>query len=328
MKRRVLWIASALALAFAATIAAPALRAGGETINFSDINKIKAEGLQRSQVMELCSWLSDVHAPRLTGSPTSQKAAEWAVAQDEGVGPGERGDRAVGQSERLRSRLDATTNSTCRCTAPEKFPIPGTPTAWTPGTNGLVSGEVVLVTATRAEELAPFKGKLKGKWVLTQAAPDVPAMWEAQAKRFTADELAAMEVLPAAAGSSSASRRPASGRPRRRSCAGPGPAGHRPRRSQPAAGSRRQGQRERRPRGSPAAACRRRGGFGGAWQCAQRLLQGGRRARHDLDRAPRPRHLHHQRQPGRRPRDDGAGRCPSPPNTTAASPARSPRRSR
>ncbi len=78
-------------------------------------------------------------------------------------------------------------------TAPEKFPIPGTPTAWTPGTNGLVSGEVALVTATSAEELAPYKGKLKGKWILTQAAPDVPAMWDAQAKRFTPEELAALE---------------------------------------------------------------------------------------------------------------------------------------
>ncbi len=81
MKRRVLWLASALALAVATLIAAPVLRAGSETINYSDINKIKAEGLQRSQVMELCSWLSDVYTPRVTGSPTAMKAAEWAVAK-------------------------------------------------------------------------------------------------------------------------------------------------------------------------------------------------------------------------------------------------------
>ena len=42
-------------VAAAVIAASPALRAGGETINYADINKIKAEGLQRSQVMELAA---------------------------------------------------------------------------------------------------------------------------------------------------------------------------------------------------------------------------------------------------------------------------------
>jgi hypothetical protein len=45
-----------------------------------------------------------------------------------------------------------------------------------------VSGEVVLVTATTDADLAAYKGKLKGKWVLTQAAPDVAAYWTAPAR--------------------------------------------------------------------------------------------------------------------------------------------------
>ena len=31
--------------------------------------------------MEISSWLTDVHGPRLTGSPNTQKAGEWAVAK-------------------------------------------------------------------------------------------------------------------------------------------------------------------------------------------------------------------------------------------------------
>ena len=125
------------------------------------------------------SWLSDVYAPRLTGSPTVAEGRRLGRRQDEGMGPDQREDRAVGEPERLRPRLDQRQVLHGSRGRPEKFPIPGTPTAWTPGTNGLVSGEVVLVTATTEDELAPYKGKLKGKWVLTQAAPDVAAFWDA-----------------------------------------------------------------------------------------------------------------------------------------------------
>ena len=94
------------------------------------------------------------------------KAAEWAVAKMKEWGLVERDDRAVGN----RNGFDrGWTNDKfyMQVTSPERFPIPGTPTAWTPGTNGLVSGEAVLVTATTEEDLAAYKGKLKGKWVLT-----------------------------------------------------------------------------------------------------------------------------------------------------------------
>ncbi len=184
------------AIAAAAVLAAPVLKAGSEPINYVDINKIKAEGLQRSQVMDLASWLTDVYAPRLTGSPMSQKAAEWTVAKLKEYGL-------------VNVKIEPWVNRNgfergwtndkfyLAAVAPEKFPIPGTPTAWTPGTEGLVSGEVVLVTATTEADLAAYKGKLKGKWVLTQAAPDVAAYWKPQATRHTAEELAALEAWPA-----------------------------------------------------------------------------------------------------------------------------------
>ena len=104
----------ALALAVAILVAAPVLRAGGETINYSDINKIKAEGLQRPQVMELCSWLSDVYTPRVTGSPTALKAAEWAVAKMKDWGLSNVGHRAVGATGTGSTAAGRTTSSTWR----------------------------------------------------------------------------------------------------------------------------------------------------------------------------------------------------------------------
>ena len=55
--------------------------------------------------------------------------------------------------------------------SPQKFAIPGTPMGWTPGTKGLVSGEVVMVTANTDADLAKYKGKLRGKWVIAARAP-------------------------------------------------------------------------------------------------------------------------------------------------------------
>ena len=73
------WACTALV---AAAVALP-LGAASEKIDYEAINKIKQQGLnpQTSQVMEISSWLTDVHGPRLTGSPNVQKAGEWAAAK-------------------------------------------------------------------------------------------------------------------------------------------------------------------------------------------------------------------------------------------------------
>jgi acetylornithine deacetylase/succinyl-diaminopimelate desuccinylase-like protein len=195
MKKNRISVAALVAVALTVLAILP-LRATNEVINYADINKIKAEGLQHSQVMDLSSWLSDVYAPRLTGSPAYTKAADWAIAKMKEWGLA----NVKAEPWLNRNGFDrGWTNDKyyMAVTSPEPFPIPGTPTGWTPGTNGLVRGEAVLVTAATPEELAAYKGKLKGKWVLTQAVPDVPAYWTLLSKRYTNEELAAMELNPA-----------------------------------------------------------------------------------------------------------------------------------
>jgi len=194
LKKKVLVAGMTLTIAVVAVAAAVSLGAAGESINYTDLAKIKAEGMQRSQVMELCSWLSDVYAPRLTGSPMAQKGADWTVAKMKEWGLA----NVKIEPWVNRNGFDrGWTNDKfymAFASADGKFPIPGTPTAWTPGTNGLVTGGVVLVTAATEEELAAFKGKLRGKWILTQAAPDVAAYWDPIAKRYTTEQLDTMEL--------------------------------------------------------------------------------------------------------------------------------------
>ncbi len=195
MKKRVLWLACALTVACAVVLAGPVLRAGSENLNYVDLNKIKAEGLQHSQAMELNSYLADVYAPRLTGSPAAMKAAEWVVTTLKGWGL----VKVAVEPWVNRNGFDrGWTNDKfyMEVTSPEHFSIPGTPTGWTPGTNGLVSGEAALVTAANEADLAQYKGTLRGKWVLLVAPPDVAAFWDARAKRYSEDQLSTLELQP------------------------------------------------------------------------------------------------------------------------------------
>ncbi len=183
------------ALGAAALVATLPLGAASEKIDYEAINKIKEQGLQaqNSKVMEISSWLTDVYGPRLTGSPNTQKAGEWAVARMK-----EWGLQNV-SLEKWPTQRDFTRGWTndrfyMAAVSPQVFPIPGTPNAWTPGTDGLVRGEVMLVTETTAEDLQKYAGRLRGKWILGQAAPDVAAYWTPPATRNTREELEQMEL--------------------------------------------------------------------------------------------------------------------------------------
>src|SRR5690349_21824936 len=65
----------------AATVSAPADGAATrpEPVDLAAVQRIKDEGLQRSQVMDTAWYLTDVHGPRLTNSPNIRAAAAWAA---------------------------------------------------------------------------------------------------------------------------------------------------------------------------------------------------------------------------------------------------------
>ncbi len=184
-----------LAAGLAGVLATLPLGAAGEKIDYQAINKIKEQGLQpqNSKVMEISSWLTDVYGPRLTGSPTTQKAGEWAVAKMKEWGL-QNVSLEKWSDQTMFPRGWANEKFYMAAVSPQAFPIPGTPSGWTPGTNGLVRGEVILVSETTQEDVQKYAGKLKGKWVLTQPAPDVAAYWSAPATRTTTDELDRMEL--------------------------------------------------------------------------------------------------------------------------------------
>ena len=49
---------------------------------------------------------------------------------------------------------------------PRAYPLIAYPKAWTPGTNGPVTGEAIMAVINDEKDFATFKGKLRGKFVL------------------------------------------------------------------------------------------------------------------------------------------------------------------
>ena len=144
---------------------------------------IKKHGLEQSQVMETASWLTDIYGPRLTGSPMLDKATEWAQEQltEWGMsnvhlhewGPFGRG------WELEHFEMHAT--------LPSYWPLIAYPKAWSPSIKG--KGEVIYLQIKNEEDIAKYKGQLKGKFVLMDTIRNVEQPFEAKGKRHELESL-------------------------------------------------------------------------------------------------------------------------------------------
>lgn len=148
------------------------------------IERIKDEGMNRSQVMQTLSYLTDVIGPRLTASPGLKRANEWTrdkmkewglEAHLEPWGP-------FGRGWTLKS-------FSAEIIAPQTIPLIAYPKAWSLGTKGPLTADIVYVEAKDEAELAKYKGQLKGKIVLSAPVRDLKAHFNAPGTRLTEKEL-------------------------------------------------------------------------------------------------------------------------------------------
>jgi len=157
-----------LLIAFALAAAIPFVEAQTEKIDYATIGRIRDEGLNRSQVMDTVSWLSDVYGPRLTGSPAIQQASEWAMKKfiDWGL--------ANAHQERWKfGKGWSLVRFSAHLVEPQIQPLIGFPVEWSAGTKGTVTAEVVRAQITNEADFAKYHGKLAGKILLTQPARQV-----------------------------------------------------------------------------------------------------------------------------------------------------------
>src|SRR5207248_2537423 len=184
------------------------------------ITKIKDEGMNRSQVMQTLSYLSDVIGPRLTASPNAKRANEWTRdtlsrwglqnAHLEAWGP-------FGRGWTLK-------HFSAQVIAPQDIPLIAYPKAWSPSIkvmreiepaalpkgkknaslvtpslppSNIVTSDVLFMDAKTEADLDKYKGQLKGKIVLISQPVEVKALFEAPGKRHDEKSLLALaNALP------------------------------------------------------------------------------------------------------------------------------------
>ncbi len=171
-----------------------------EKIDEQIIARIKTEAFQNSQIMETLGFITDVFGPRLTNSPnlkaaeiwTRDKLTSWGLqnAQLEAWGTFGKGWSV----EKFSAEMIEPTYDRLNV-----YPL-----AWTPSTNGIISGQPVVVNIRSKADFDKYRGKLNGAIVLrgTFGLNSPESRFETPSKRFTEEQLkkAAQGTNPAAAG--------------------------------------------------------------------------------------------------------------------------------
>src|SRR5260370_17418264 len=128
----------------------------------------------------------DTRGERLTGSPNMKRANEWTRHQLPAAGLTNAHLEAWGPF----GRGWANQYVNARMTSPDIVPLIVYAKAWTPGTNGVVTGKCIRATIEDKKDFDKYRGKLAGMIVIFGPDAEVKPIAEAPYKRYTDDDLA------------------------------------------------------------------------------------------------------------------------------------------
>jgi len=157
-----------------------------ERVDLSAVQKIRDEGLNRSKLDDLASYLTDVIGARLTNSPGSRKANEWAAETFRSWGLAnvkvEPWDTTFGRGWEIVSYSG-------RILEPWIKPLDAYPQAWSGSTKGTITCPVVAFEVRDSADLAKYTGKLKGACVLRGAPAVIGPEFEPRERRIALEDL-------------------------------------------------------------------------------------------------------------------------------------------
>ncbi|WP_370545370.1 M20/M25/M40 family metallo-hydrolase [Caulobacter sp. 17J80-11] len=186
-----------------AAVAAAALLGSSAQAKPADlgmVNRINDQAFNHGEVVDTAEYLTDRIGGRLTNSPAMREAERWTQAQFKNWGLSNVHTEGFdfGRGWWIES-------SSVTMIAPRPIQLRAIPVAWTPGTNGPVSAEVIVAPIKREADFDQWRGKLAGKIVLVSwpAPPkdakdpafvrltdaDVKKRDEYRQPKFDADEL-------------------------------------------------------------------------------------------------------------------------------------------
>ncbi len=175
------------------TLSLSAAWAQTEQVDLAVVHKIREEALQNGKVMDHAFQLTDVVGPRLTNSPGFFAAADWIVEQmtEWGIDAKEEAWGPFGNGWNY-------TRFSANMIEPTYAPLIGFPMAWSPGTDGVTTGNVVIVNITDKDDFKRYEGALKDKIVFFGTGRPLEVSTEPLGKRYSEQELANLVNAPTA----------------------------------------------------------------------------------------------------------------------------------
>ena len=166
--------------------AVPFAVAANDDPDLTVITEIRQEGFHHSQVMVILSDLTDMIGPRLTASPAMKHANEWTRDKLTSYGL----TNAHLESWGTFGRGWENEFTSVRMIAPDVSMMYAIPKAWSPGTDGIVKADAVLLKVTKAEDLDQYRGKMAGKIVLVGDPRDLKMHEEVETERYDDKKIA------------------------------------------------------------------------------------------------------------------------------------------
>jgi hypothetical protein len=161
-------------------------QASPEKVDLEAITRIRYEGFHNSKVTELASGLMDSIGERLTGSPNMKRANDWTRDKLSEMGLSNPHLEAWGPF----GRGWANQYVNARMISPDITPLIVYAKAWTPGTNGVVTGKCIRANIEDKKDFDKYRGKLTGMIVIFGPDAEVKPIVESPYKRLGDDDLA------------------------------------------------------------------------------------------------------------------------------------------
>ncbi|MBA3296789.1 MAG: M20/M25/M40 family metallo-hydrolase, partial [Acidobacteria bacterium] len=154
---------AALACALAVTLTTSSLAQVNPRVDPGVLQKIRAEGMDRSQVMSVFDQFVTAIGPRLAGSPEYKKAADWArdTLSSWGLADARLESWEFGRGWELERLV-------IEMVEPRYMPLHAYAEAWSASTRGEISGAPIFVGGKPLADLTAMRGRLAGAIVLSQ----------------------------------------------------------------------------------------------------------------------------------------------------------------
>ena len=133
-----------------------------DRIDFTVIEKIRAEGMDRSKVLEAFDYLTTDIGPRLTNSPAHKRSVVWTQETLKAWGMSD-----VHAEPFQFGRGWTLDKVSVEMIEPRYMPMIGYPKGWSPATAGRVIATPVWMPGLEADALKAQAGKLKGAILFT-----------------------------------------------------------------------------------------------------------------------------------------------------------------